>query len=170
MPLRTMHSNPTSFRTRLFHCALLGLILALSTCGPGGGPPTTAKTTPKIAAQHIKHIIFFIKENRTFDNYFGTYPGADGATSAMDSLGKMVPLHHERDQVPDINHSSTSARLAYDNGKMDRFDLIKQNKATAKNASGSSTLNPYANNSLTQLYQSDIPNYWTYAQNFVMGD
>jgi phospholipase C len=81
-----------------------------------------------------------------------------------------VPLHHERDQIPDINHSSTSARLAYDNGKMDRFDLIKQNKATAKNASGSSTLNPYANNSLTQLYQSDIPNYWTYAQNFVLGD
>lgn len=27
----------------------------------------------------IKHIVFFIKENRTFDNYFGTYPGADGA-------------------------------------------------------------------------------------------
>src|SRR5260370_25545004 len=53
---------------------------------------------------------------------------------------------------------------------MDRFDVIKQNKATAKNASGSSTLNPYANNSLTQLYQSDIPNYWTYAQNFVLGD
>jgi len=101
-----------------------------------------ALTRPVAATQHIKHIVFFVKENRTFDNYFGTYPGANGATSAMDSAGKMVPLHHERDQIPDINHSSTSARLAYDNGKMDRFDLIKQNKATAKNASGSSTLIP----------------------------
>ena len=28
----------------------------------------------------IKHVIFMVKENRTFDHYFGTYPGADGAT------------------------------------------------------------------------------------------
>src|SRR6266702_2473076 len=43
----------------------------------------------------IKHIVFFIKENRTFDNYFGTYPGANGTTTAMDSEGKVVPLQHE---------------------------------------------------------------------------
>jgi phospholipase C len=29
----------------------------------------------------IKHIVFIVKENRTFDNYFGTFPGADGATT-----------------------------------------------------------------------------------------
>src|SRR5713226_3361322 len=113
---------------RLFHYSLIGLVTLMSACSFGSSTPGT----PADAAQHIKHIVFFVKENRTFDNYFGTYPGANGATSAMDSEGKMVPLHHERDQVPDINHSSTSARLAYDNGKMDRFDLIKQNKATAK--------------------------------------
>src|SRR5713101_3596392 len=147
MPLRTVHSNPTSFRTRLFHCALLGLILALSTCGPGGGPPTTVKATPQIAAQHINHIIFFIKENRTFDNYFGTYPGANGATYAMDSQGTIVPLLHEPDQVPDIHHSSQAAWRAYDNGKMDHFDLLFSN---SKNQARAGT-DPYANNSLTQL-------------------
>src|SRR5438128_5672283 len=115
----------------------------------------------------IKHIVFFIKENRTFDNYFGTYPGANGTTTAMDSEGQMVPLHHESDQIPDINHSSDSALLAYDQGKMDRFNLIKQN---AKQTKKTSATDPYANNSLTQFYQSDIPNYWTYAQNFVLGD
>jgi len=31
--------------------------------------------------QQIKHVVFIIKENRTFDNYFGTFPGANGATS-----------------------------------------------------------------------------------------
>lgn len=114
----------------------------------------------------IKHIVFFIKENRTFDNYFGTYPGANGTTTAMDSKGQMVPLHHESDQIPDINHSWQSALQAYDQGKMDRFDSIKQNaKQTKKTSTG-----PYTNNSLTQFYQSDIPNYWTYAQNFVLGD
>jgi len=53
--------------------------------------------------------------------------------------------------------------MAYDNGKMDRFDLLK----------GNGQQHPgdlYGNNSLTQFQQSDIPNYWSYAQNFVLGD
>ncbi|HMA34072.1 MAG TPA: alkaline phosphatase family protein [Chloroflexia bacterium] len=119
----------------------------------GGGLP---------GAGQIKHIIFFVKENRTFDNYFGTYPGANGATTATDSAGNVVPLHHEADQVLDIDHSSQGAFAAYDNGQMDRFDHL----SSAARAAPA----PYTNNSLTQLYQTDIPNYWTYAQHFVLGD
>jgi len=26
----------------------------------------------------IKHVIIVMQENRSFDSYFGTYPGADG--------------------------------------------------------------------------------------------
>src|SRR5712692_3450408 len=33
--------------------------------------------------RRIQHIVFIVKENRTFDNYFGTFPGADGATTGM---------------------------------------------------------------------------------------
>src|SRR5207302_7782344 len=100
-----------------------------------------------------------------FDNYFGTYPGATGATTATDPAGNVVPLHHQLDQIPDINHSSQSAISAYDNGKMDHFDLLKGGTSSTAGSN-----NPYANNSLTQFYQSDIPNYWTYAQNYVLGD
>ena len=32
----------------------------------------------------IQHIVFIMKENRSFDNYFGTFPGANGATSAAE--------------------------------------------------------------------------------------
>jgi len=146
---------------------LIGLLLFLSACSFGGPTTTTTPTvTPvptRIAAGPIKHIIFFIKENRTFDNYFGTYPGANGATMAMDSQGKMMPLAHEHDQVPDIDHSSEGARMAYDNGKMDHFDLLHS-------SAGPHLSVPYGNNSLSQFHQSDIPNYWTYAQNFVLGD
>jgi Phosphoesterase family len=42
----------------------------------------------------IKHIVFIVKENRTFDNYFGTFPGANGATSGMISTGEVIPLGH----------------------------------------------------------------------------
>ncbi|HLQ29711.1 MAG TPA: alkaline phosphatase family protein [Ktedonobacteraceae bacterium] len=147
---------------RLFHYSLIGLVALMSACSFGSSTPGTSAD----AAQHIKHIIFFVKENRTFDNYFGTYPGADGATTAKDSEGNVVTLHHEADSIPDIDHSSQGAIMAYDGGKMDKFDLLHNKGKRAK----SNTTDPFANNSLTQMYQSDIPNYWQYAQNFVLGD
>ena len=131
--------------------------------GSGTAAPTAAASTA--ATNPIKHIIFFIKENRTFDNYFGTYPGANGATQATDSEGNVVPLRHQPDSIPiDIDHSWQSAILAYDNGKMDKFDQLNftNGKPSGKD--------PYENMSLTQLAQTDIPNYWTYAQQFVLGD
>src|SRR5579883_1172374 len=111
----------------------------------------------------IKHIIFLIKENRSFDNYFGTFPGVNGATTAVDSTGATVPLQHQTDTVPDIDHSSEGALMAYDNGKMDLFDKLHSNVKPLPPG-------PYGNNSLTQLLQEDIPNYWTYAEQFVIAD
>jgi phospholipase C len=148
--------------SHLINYGLIGLMVMLSAFLSNG----SSSSTPVVAAQHIKHIIFFIKENRTFDNYFGTYPGANGATTAVDSEGETIPLQHERDRVPDIDHTFMGARGAYDDGKMDNFDLLKSQSTSYKERRD----NPYANNSLTQLYQSDIPNYWLYAQNFVLGD
>lgn len=149
---------------RVWSYSLVASLLILSACSLGGSTGTTSTSVPQYASNPIKHIVFFIKENRTFDNYFGTYPGANSATTAVDSQGKTVPLQHAKDQNPDINHSSQSALLAYDSGKMDHFDQIHTN--SKKGNSGG----PYGNNSLTQFTQSDIPNYWSYAQNYVLGD
>ncbi|HYL99357.1 MAG TPA: alkaline phosphatase family protein [Blastocatellia bacterium] len=139
-----------------------------------------AQRSPKAgAASKVKHIIFLIKENRTFDNYFGTYSGANGTTKAVDSRGRIVPLKHQLDQIPDIDHSSEGARDAYDAGKMDRFELLHHRSPGRRQGnrqppvgqpSADQESETYANNSLTQFYQSDIPNYWTYAQEFVLGD
>jgi phospholipase C len=46
--------------------------------GSGGGRGNPGKVVP--GRNPIEHVIFMVKENRTFDHYFGTYPGADGAT------------------------------------------------------------------------------------------
>lgn len=113
----------------------------------------------------IKHIVFLIKENRSFDNYFGTYPGADGATTAPTISGQIIPLKHQDDVILGIGHTSGDHQLAFNGGKMDGFQLIK-----VPENPGLSLTNPYANNSLTQFYQSDIPSYWAYAQAFVLGD
>ena len=64
-----------------------------------------------------------LKRNHTFDNYFGTFPGADGATSGRVSNGQVVPLSHTPDPLlADIEHTPQAAQIGFDHGKMDGFD------------------------------------------------
>ena len=109
--------------------------------------------------EKINQVVFIIKENRTFDNYIGTFSGADGATSGMISTGDVIPLGHTPDRTPrDISHSWDSALTAIDGGAMDQFDLIP----------GGNQNGDYL--SYTQLTESDIPNYFALARYFTLGD
>ncbi|HZZ15256.1 MAG TPA: alkaline phosphatase family protein, partial [Candidatus Sulfotelmatobacter sp.] len=119
----------------------------------------TFLATYSVAQNPIKHVVFIIKENRSFDSYFGTVPGANGATHGTLSNGQVIPLQHLPDQTPhDIDHTWFSAIESIDNGKMDRFDLIPLGSVDGD-------LSAYS-----QLQASDIPNYFAYAQNFVLAD
>ena len=51
----------------------LGIALA-----PTGSSSARAKPKPAAGIHKIKHVIVIMQENRSFDHYFGTYPGADG--------------------------------------------------------------------------------------------
>jgi len=103
----------------------------------------------------IQHTVFILKENHTFDNYFGKFPGAEGATSGTISTGQVVPLSHMADtSVSGLCNSWNCGLQAIDGGKMDQFDLIYGGALTA----------------YTQLNEQDIPNYWAYARQFVLGD
>ncbi len=107
----------------------------------------------------IQHWVFIIKENRTFDTYFGTFPGANGVTSGTISTGEVLPLSHAPDFMPrDLPHSWSNANQSIDYGRMDKFDLPP----------GANVSSDYL--SLSQLTQQDIPNYWTYATSFVLAD
>ena len=130
--------------------ALVGIWVACSNTG------STKQQPPPTGLSSIKHIVFIIKENRSFDQYFGTFPGADGATSGKTSAGTTIPLGHTPDRTPhDIGHSFYDAHTAIDNGKMDRFDLVSH---------GADLLG------YTQMQQTDIPNYFAYAKQFVLAD
>ena len=120
----------------------------------GGGNNTGGGTTP------IKHIIFIVKENRTFDNLFGEYPGADGTTvgKGLSSSGQQItiPLKQAPDVQPsDITHGFNAGILSIDGGKMDGFNTILYG----------SDLSGY-----DQLDRSQIPHYWDYADHFVLAD
>ena len=137
--------------------AALATAIGLATCG-GSSVTTTPPPTGDITK--IQHIVFIVKENRTFDNYFGTFPGAEGATSGVISTGQTIPLGRTPDKTPhDIGHSWTEALRAIDGGKMDKFDLI---------FGGNNPPGQFL--AYTQLTEADIPNYFMYARNFVLGD
>jgi phospholipase C len=107
----------------------------------------------------IQHIVFIMKENRSFDSYFGTFPGANGATTARISTGQVVALGHLPDPPKhDMGHEWTDNHGNIDGGRMDRFDL--ELTCSVNND----------NQCLTQSYQSDIPNYWAYAQHYSLAD
>jgi len=119
----------------------VALIIALIRC-----MPAFARTPPD--AIQIKHVVFILKENHTFDNYFGAFPGTDGASSGKTHTRHVVPLGHAPDKIPaDISHSSRAALLAMDDGRMDRFDLIRD-------AFQEGRLMNY-----TQYGEDQIPNY-----------
>ena len=100
-------------------CGLVALAL-----GQVPGTPVAARTLAQDATQ-ITHIVFIIKENHTFDNYFGTFPGADGATTGRLSTGQVVTLGHTPDPLlADIEHTPQAAQIGFDHGKMDGFDKI----------------------------------------------
>lgn len=120
---------------------------------------TTPATFTEAVKYPIKHVVFIVKENRSFDNYFGTFPGANGATEGTISTGQVIALQHMADRPQhDADHTWYSAIGAVDNGAMDRFDL-----------------DPLANvdgdyMAYSQLVESDISNYFAYAKNFVLAD
>jgi hypothetical protein len=84
------------------------------------------KTAPGL--DKIHHVIWIIQENHSFDNYFGTFPGADGIPpdtclpKLPGSSECVAPFHMPKGMPPcDVPHEWGVAHAAYDNGKMDGF-------------------------------------------------
>jgi len=125
----------------------------------GAAQSASAKNSGSQNISEIQHVIFFVKENRSFDSMFGRFPGANGATQGTISSGVVIPLKRESDALQvDLGHDWTSILTAMDNGKMDRFDLLMDGNVNGQFGS------------YVQFYQTDIPNYWSYAESFALAD
>jgi phospholipase C len=151
---------------RLAPALLAGIGLlggAYSVTRPEGGISRTVETPRPAAtaasASPIKHVVMIIKENHSFDNIFGTFPGADGASTARTHTGRIVPLTHTPDHVTlDIGHAGDSAAFAVNHGQMNRFSALPGAVQNGRDLADS------------QYHQKDIPNYWQYASNFALED
>jgi Phosphoesterase family/Divergent InlB B-repeat domain len=127
------------------------------------GAYTGSSNLNVLYTNEIQHIVIFIKENRSFDNYFGKFPGATGATTGTTSTGEVVPLVPAPDiEATDLCHEYTCALPAMDNGKMDMFD---QMPSTSGRYSPTPNLRSY-----DQFSENGIPNYWAYASTYTLAD
>lgn len=134
---------------------LLTICLLVLDSGCGGGASTQ---TPQ-GLSKIQHIVIIIKENHSFDNYFGTFPNADGATSGKISTGQIIPLGQTPDPTShDICHTWSCTLEAMDGGNMDKFNLIP----------GGDVNGDYL--AYTEFHEAGIPSYFKYAQNFALAD
>src|SRR5215467_2363332 len=150
------------------------------------GNQTTAlnSRSPTAAAKgldKIKHVVVIMQENRSFDEYFGLYPGADGLPRQNGQFtvcvpdpangGCVHPYHDATDRNGGGPHGSGSATADIDAGKLDGF--VAQAEGGKKGCKA--TVDPSCTNSVTTDVMGykdarDIPNYWTYASSFVLQD
>ena len=152
-------------------------VVLLVACGPGNSMPST----PETGLHKIKHIVVIMQENRSLDEYFGLYPGVNGLPRQNGQFtvcvpdpangGYVRPYRDPTDRNGGGPHGSASATADVDGGKMDGF--IGQAEGGRKGCV--ETVDPTCTNSVktdVMGYKDarDIPNYWAYAENFVLQD
>ncbi|HYL27639.1 MAG TPA: alkaline phosphatase family protein [Candidatus Nitrosotalea sp.] len=121
-----------------------------------------ARLPPVGHASKIEHVVLVIQENRSFDDFFATFPGADGTTTGKTSDGKTVPLQQVDLAEPcDFGHSYSGFLKDYDGGKMDGFDL----EGGSKKCPGKAGLKPYQ-----YVDPAQIASYWDIAEQWVLAD
>jgi phospholipase C len=173
-------------RRRPLFLAAAGILLAagLAACSGSGhvqaGP--TAAPGYEAGIHKIKHVIIIMQENRSFDNYFGTYPGADGIPMKNGVPAVCVPNPRGGCQRPyhdtaDINgggpHGEANAVADVDGGKMDGF--IRQRdgaggRAMCRTIDDPACVATARPDVMGYHTAAEIPNYWAYARNFVLAD
>jgi phospholipase C len=132
----------------------------------------------------IRHVVIIMQENRSFDSYFGTYPGADGIpmkdgvpTVCIPSPSVkhcLKPYHDTSDRNFGGPHARQWGIRDIDHGKMDGFVVsAKRGLASACDHSfyaPGCSLAPRKPDVMGYHDRHEIPNYWDYAESFVLQD
>ena len=128
---------------------------------------TKAQSSSPLPHTPIEHVVVLMQENHTFDNYFGTYPGAEGFPEGTcvpvnpfdpDNLECIEPFPIGNLPIEDLDHSRSTYRLQYNEGRMNGFI----HALNIRNQDGSLAVGYYDD--------QDIPFYWNLADDYVLFD
>ncbi|MEX2420338.1 MAG: alkaline phosphatase family protein, partial [Actinomycetota bacterium] len=194
LPRPRLSSTPARW---LVIVAGAALALAAPALAPGGDPQIASvdatDPSPRVVASEtqpqgifkLDHLIFIVQENRSFDHYFGTYPGADGLTMKRGEpvncvpdpvLGRRSCMYHTRsERFVGGPHDRPAAIAGMAGGAMDGYiEALPQTprwcvERTAPECAESvgPELQPDV---MSYVDRRDIPNYWAYADAFVLQD
>jgi phospholipase C len=151
---------------------------ALTACGQ---PPQAQDAVPAVrtfrgvaagsGSSPIQHVVLIVQENRSFDNLFALFPGADGATRGKMRVkrgrhwhDKWTPLQsHSLVMEPDIEHCHAAFETEYDKGKLDGFNLVHFGvcRHTGK---------PVGTDVYQYVERDQIEPYWDIAEQWVLAD
>jgi phospholipase C len=154
----------------------IGMAFALASCNSGASSslPHAMMLGPESASTNssgspIKHVILLVQENRTFNDFFATYPGADGTTTGR--IAKDTACGVRQDGTirlrksnlvvrTDLNHSYQAYSTAFAGGKMDGFD-----KAIYQKSGHPECKSPYQYTDPAQ-----IEPYWDMAKQYTLAE
>ena len=122
---------------------------------PATAPPATPTPTP--AGDPIKHVVIIVQENRSFDNIFSGFPGADAPSYGYIGT-RRVQLHATPLEQGYLSNNYINAIDSWDNGKMDDFDEAEPPSQHLPNL-------PYS-----YVTRSESAPYWSMAQQYVLAD
>lgn len=164
------------------------LIQSLAACGAASAEPDRIAVLQQAKAA-IQHVIIIMQENRSFDSYFGAFPGASGPPSGTcvpidptnPGQGCVAPYYDPHDVNAGGPHQNSDAQLDLDDGislaLMDGFVTRQTNGrgTQCSKSAGTSACNSYeqgvARHDVMGYHtNADIPNYWAYAKHFVLQD
>ncbi len=170
---------------------LLAAVAGIAACGGGGsqaGAPILPGALRKTASTSpIEHIVIVIQENRSFDNFFATFPGADGTRvgkakpipasfdcpvpvpqettiplTPVNLLGQGFPKSFDGYAGKDLGHNYAQFQTERDDNAMDGFDLEALGSA---GSDGPACTYPYQ-----YVVPSKIAPYWDMAKQYVLAD
>jgi phospholipase C len=151
------------------------------TRGLRGGSDTIRRATQVAAAGSdlgaVKHVVFLMQENRSFDHYFGTMPGVAGYDDGRNrgsftqtwpggSQAVLLPFHmdtrtQQAECTYDLDHSWPAEHASWNGGGMDRF-VATHTSAGYEGALGINTMGYYT--------RRDLPFYYRLAEEFTVCD
>ena len=180
------HAHPPSLPLRLLVGGAVVIGMSLTALHASAVPRDRAADLQGI--HKIQHVVMIMQENRSFDSYFGTYPGADGipmkngvpTVCVPDQKigGCLRPYYDPHDINFGGPHLQVDAQLDINGGKMDGFiNRVRFGNPTehACRVLFNTACNHYTrkDNPPDVMGYHDarqIPNYWAYARNFVLQD
>ena len=144
---------------------------------------------PQLGINNLDHLIFIVQENRSFDSYFGTFPGADGIPKKFgggfdvcvpdpEANGVCRRPYHDRNVFDEGGpHNVKATRITLDHGAMDgqlralhkignacRFNPARPGCKEAKQG-------PNGTPDVMGFHTAhEIPNYWAYARRYLLQD